>query len=78
MSTYKIADEQVYERDAGSKALVATDKNALLQHRKKIRDAHTILTLSRDINSMRKELDAMKEEVKLLREYGCYNCQHKG
>lgn len=75
MNTYKIDGEQTYERDTASKALVATDKNALQQHRKRLRDSTTLLSLNRELNSMRKELDLLKAEVALMKAYG--NCQRK-
>lgn len=69
---YKIIDDATYVRDGDSKALVATDKKALLASRKKRQDSIKIANLETEINIVRKELSALKEEIRLLQAHVNY------
>lgn len=58
-----ISEEQQYARERGSKALVATDRKALLAHRKKIQDSKKIQGLENEINTLRQEVAELREIV---------------
>lgn len=59
-----LADTKRFERDVDSKALVSTDKVGLGAYKIQRRNSQQVVTLERDINTLRNEMEELKELLK--------------
>jgi hypothetical protein len=63
---YKVKDKEGLVRDAFSKAVLAVDREALLQHRNKAKVMKEILNNSDRINKLENDMAEVKNMLSLL------------
>lgn len=63
---YKVKDKEGFVRDAFSKAVLAVDREALLQHRNKAKVMKEILNNSDRINKLESDMAEVKNMLSLI------------
>jgi hypothetical protein len=61
-------DNPRYHRDIFSNAIIATDQQVLLKHRQKVSQINTIKVNENEINTLRTEVNDMKDDINKILE----------
>lgn len=62
----KVIDDSALVRDMDSKAILNTDKNALVNHRRNMRTMQTMVNQTERIDSLQNDINEIKQLLSLL------------